>query len=60
VSTVTNLPDLQTLGPWREFVKGNIASINIDLANGFRFLLTFDQSITQQIEVRRMSVFFAD
>ncbi len=60
VSTVTGLPDLLTLGPWREFVKGNIASINLDRANGFRFLLTFDQSSTKSIEVRRMTVFFSE
>jgi len=60
VSTVTGLPDLLTLGPWREFVKGNIASLNLDRANGFRFLLTFDQSSTQSIEVKRMTVFFSE
>ncbi len=56
----TGEPDLQTLGPWREFVKGNVASINLDGRNGFRFLLTFDRSSTQSIEVKRMTVFFAE
>ncbi|MHC4512774.1 MAG: hypothetical protein ACYTGW_07745 [Planctomycetota bacterium] len=60
VSMVTGQPDLKTLGPWRELVKGTTASINLDRANAFRFLLTFDQSSTKTIEVRRVSVFFTN
>ncbi len=59
VNPVTGLPDLKTLGPWRELVRGTSASINNDRANGFRFLLAYDQSSTKTIEVLRVSVFFS-
>ena len=57
LNPATGVPDLKTLGPWRDFVKGITASINNDRVNGFRFLLTYDQSTTKTIEVLRVSVF---
>ena len=46
-------------GPWRELVKGNTDSINLDRADMFRFLLTFDRSGTKSLEVNRVSVFYS-
>lgn len=52
-------PDLKTLGPWRDLARGTSGSINLDKANGFRFLLTYDTGATRRIEVLRVSVFFS-
>ena len=56
---MTGKPDLKTVGPWREFATtGTAPNINLDRANGFRFVLTYDKSGTKTLEVRRVSVFF--
>ena len=53
--------DDRTIGPWRGFVgtnSGEEETLNLDDGTGFRFLLIFDRTMTQDIVVTGLSVFF--
>ncbi len=54
----TGVVDPASIGPWRQYVGGPTASLNADRGNAYRFVILFDRTFTQQIQVDRVAVDF--
>ncbi len=57
INTTTNQPIEQTEGPFRDYINElEGASLNLDAATGFRFVLLFNTQLFPQAVVRRIAV----